>query len=69
MFVLNPGGKGGAGIGGNSSGFQQNLWFWGKLGLYFVGIRLAFVYMSGAGSIQDGGSSSGNSSSSSSSSK
>ena len=51
MFALNPGGSGstagsGGGGGGNSA-LRNNLWFFGKLGLYFVGIRLAFVFMSG----------------------
>jgi heme/copper-type cytochrome/quinol oxidase subunit 1 len=43
MFVLNPGGT--AGSGGAPSAFQQKFWFFGKLGLYFVAIRCAFVFM------------------------
>jgi hypothetical protein len=45
MFVLNPGG-GGSSVGG-SGNFSQTLWFFGKLGLYFGVVRLAFVFMSG----------------------
>lgn len=45
MFVLNPGGSSSAG--GSGSEWQQKLWFFGKLGLYFGAIRLAFVFMSG----------------------
>jgi hypothetical protein len=45
MFVLNPGGS--SGEGGASSPLRQNLWFFGKLGLYFGAIRLAFVFFSG----------------------
>jgi hypothetical protein len=40
MFALNPGGKGGS---GGHSQLRQNLWFFGKLGLYFGAIRLAFI--------------------------
>ena len=45
MFVLNPGGSNNSG--GSGSEWQQKLWFFGKLGLYFGAIRLAFVFMSG----------------------
>jgi hypothetical protein len=45
MFVLNPGGTGESGAG--SDLLRQKLWFFGKLGLYFGTIRLAFVFMSG----------------------
>ena len=47
MFVLNPGGKAGSAGGSQSSVFRQKLWFFGKLGIYFVGIRMAFLFMSG----------------------
>ena len=48
MFVLHPGGKSGGGLGGvGSSETRQKAWFFGKLGLYFVAIRMAFVFMSG----------------------
>lgn len=46
MFVLNPGGSG-SGAGASGGEWKQKLWFFGKLGLYFGAIRLAFVYMSG----------------------
>jgi hypothetical protein len=45
MFVLQPGGQ--AASGGAPSQLRQNLWFFGKLGLYFGAIRVAFVFMSG----------------------
>jgi hypothetical protein len=44
MFVLNPGGT--EGSGGAPSAFQQKFLFFGKLGLYFVAVRCAFVFMS-----------------------
>ena len=40
MFALNPGGKGAS---GGHSQLRQNLLFFGKLGLYFGAVRLAFV--------------------------
>jgi hypothetical protein len=45
MFVLNPGGSGSS-TGGSGSDLSQKLWFFGKLGLYFGAVRLAFVFMS-----------------------
>jgi hypothetical protein len=45
MFVLHPGGTGGSA--GAPSQVRTNLWFFGKLGLYYTGLRLAFVFMSG----------------------
>ena len=44
MFVLRPGGSSGGA--GGSSDFQQKLWFFGRLGLYFGALRVAFLYMS-----------------------
>ena len=46
MFVLNPGGSGSS-AGGTTSPFTQKLWFFGRLGFYFVALRAAFVFMSG----------------------
>jgi hypothetical protein len=43
--VLNPGGSSGAG--GASSSLSQSFWYFGKLGLYFGAIRVAFVFFSG----------------------
>jgi len=42
MFVLNPEGTGGS---GGQSQFRTNLVFFGKLGLYFAAVRIAFVFM------------------------
>lgn len=49
MFVLNPGGDGSGkgGGGGAPSQFRQNLQFFGKLGVFFVALRGAFVFFSG----------------------
>lgn len=46
MFALNPGGGSGS-TGGTGSDLTQKLLFFGKLGLYFGAVRLAFVFMSG----------------------
>jgi hypothetical protein len=46
MFVLNPGGSSGDGAGG-SQVLRQHLIFFGKFGLYFGVLHLAFVFMSG----------------------
>jgi hypothetical protein len=43
MFVLKPGGKG---KGSSPSQFQLAIRFFGKLGLYFGGIRLAYIFFS-----------------------
>lgn len=43
MFVLKPGGKG---KGSSPSPFQLAIRFFGKLGLYFGGIRLAYIFFS-----------------------
>ncbi len=45
MFVLNPGGSGGAGEGGGD--FQRQLFFFGRLGLYFVALRAAYLFFAG----------------------
>jgi hypothetical protein len=45
MFVLNPGGDGGKA--GAPSQLRQNLQFFGKLGVFFVAVRGAFVFFSG----------------------
>jgi len=45
MFVLNPGGNSGA-RGVSGSDLSEKIWFFGKLGIYFAAVRLAFVYMS-----------------------
>jgi len=52
MFVLHPDGKGGLGGAGNSSeAFRQRLWFFGKLGIYYVVLHGAYMFMnSGEGS-------------------
>jgi hypothetical protein len=47
MFVLNPGGDGSGKGGGAPSQFRQNLQFFGKLGVFFVALRGAFVFFSG----------------------
>ena len=44
MFVLYPDGKDGSGGAGGSSQFMAKLSFFGQLSLYFVGIRLAYVF-------------------------
>lgn len=48
MFTLNPGGGGGKGGKGRESPLQQNLWFFGQLGLYFLVLRGAFHFMAGS---------------------
>ena len=59
MFVLQPDGGKAGGAAGGSSPLKQKLWFFGKLGLYFGAIRIAFVYFSGKeGAIENGDSSS-----------
>jgi len=46
MFVLHPDGKGGVGGAGNSSeAFQQKLWFFGKLALYYGVLHSAYLFM------------------------
>ena len=51
MFVLHPDGKGGVGGAGNSSeAFQQKLWFFGKLGLYYAVLHgISLIMNRGAG--------------------
>jgi len=44
MFVLKPGGKG---KGGAPSQFQVAVSFFGKLGIYFGAVRLAYIFFSG----------------------
>jgi hypothetical protein len=44
MFALNPGGSGAEGSKGGDGGFPK-LWFFGKLGLYFAVLRVAFVFV------------------------
>lgn len=44
-LVLNPGGSGGSG-GGSSSQLRERLWQFGKLGVYFGVLHLAYMYMS-----------------------
>lgn len=44
MFVLNPGGSGAEGSKGGDGGYPK-LWFFGKLGLYFAALRVAFVFV------------------------
>lgn len=44
MFALYPDGKKGGANFGASSPFYQGLWFFGKITLYFIGIRTAYVY-------------------------
>lgn len=58
MFVLNPGG-GTGGAGGGSGDMSQKLWFFGKLGLYFGALRVAFLVMDSrdAGTVENGSSS------------
>jgi hypothetical protein len=46
MFVLNPGGSSGSAAGSQSI-LRQHLLFFGKFGLYFGVLRIAFVFMSG----------------------
>ena len=43
MFVLKPDGDDSGGSGGSQ--VRKNLWFFGKLGLYFVAIRAAHLYL------------------------
>lgn len=52
MFVLYPDGKGGSGAGGPSP-FWQKVMFVGQLGLYFCGVRIAYVFF-GAGLSETG---------------
>jgi hypothetical protein len=42
MFVLHPDGKNSSG--GLSSPFYSSLSFFGRMALYFAGIRLAYVF-------------------------
>jgi hypothetical protein len=44
MFVLNPGGSEAEGSKGGDGGHPK-FWFFGKLGLYFAAIRVAFVFV------------------------
>ena len=50
MFALNPGGSGSGEKGGpgstGSNPTRDSLWFFGKLGLYFVALRAAYVVLS-----------------------
>ena len=43
MFVLKPDGEDSGGTGGSQ--LRTNLWYFGKLSLYFVAIRAAHVYL------------------------
>ena len=43
MFVLRPDGKG-SGNSSTNSPLKENIKFWGKLGLYFVAVRVAYVF-------------------------
>ncbi len=45
MFVLNQQGGGAAGGSGASSSTVQNLYFFGRLGVYFAILRGAFMFM------------------------
>jgi hypothetical protein len=46
MFVLNPSGVGGPGSGGGEwSQLMNNLYFFGRVGLYFCAIRGAYVVL------------------------
>lgn len=48
MFALDPNDEKGGNSSSSSSGQSQlktNLKFFGKLGLYFIGIRIAHVYL------------------------
>jgi len=50
MFVLHPDGKGGVGgVGISSDAIGQKLWFFGKLGVYYVVLHGAFLFMNGRG--------------------
>ena len=50
MFVLHPDGKGGVGGAGNSSeAFQQKLWFFGKLALYYGVLHATCLFMNSGG--------------------
>ena len=49
MFVLNPDGKNGNGA-NQSTQRTTNLKFFGKLGLYFIGVRVAYLYFGAPGS-------------------
>ena len=46
MFVLNPGGSKGSGLGGPQGTLRQHLWFVGQFGIYFGLLRAAFAFMS-----------------------
>ena len=46
MFVLHPDGKGGVGGAGSSSdAFNQKLWFFGKLGIYYGVLHGAYLFV------------------------
>ena len=47
MFVLRPNGVGGSSGSGSPSQLRQQLSFFGKLGLYFGAIRVAFLFFYG----------------------
>jgi len=44
MFTLYPDGKENGGGIGSSSSFSSGLSFFGRLALYFAGVRLAYVF-------------------------
>jgi hypothetical protein len=45
MFVLYPDGKASDSSSSNESQLKTNLKFFGKLGLYFIAIRVAHVFL------------------------
>ena len=61
MFVLDPTGSS-SGSSGSQSQFRKNLSYFGKLGLYFVCVRVAYVFFSGSTSNAIEGGSDNNSS-------
>lgn len=44
MFVLHPHGKEGS---GGASMQSQKIWYFAQVGLYFVGIRCAYMFFAG----------------------